>query len=433
MSLKNKNSSTYDSERGFALLQRAKYELKREFNSLVEIDFGDVFIDALFYGSLNSLAKRVENSGFCPTSYGESNGICCYGLTHYPRDTAEAATALAMNQMPHLGRKILDFSLDNIPVGQYYLPHVYRSDGSIKANTIQIDTPGHIARALLACVQNSKEVENSDLQKFENLVSIFQAIQKHHYHSEFQLFDGGNYNEQFDGGKEPLLDLFTNSAMLSGYHALVKLAKIFDKKQLETELVALANSLLVGIKCNLFDSTKGFYRSALKLNNHEFLTEDNWIVLYCQRWMPEAPQEVWQSAYRYLQKHTTLNWSERYKIVTGEHGPRNFMILGKVFAQQIGYFAEIQDKQNLKLHLEFLRETVRMPDNLYPEWWYHHYPKNLKGYYIDFLREHQNLWMPYDDNQNGDYTVDSGNCEQTAVFIQEMTKSASEIFKCFRT
>ncbi len=412
------------------LALRARLELRREFGCPAALEFGDEFLDALFYGSLKSLAQRVEENGFCPTSYGEDRGICCYGLTHYPRDTAEAAIALSFNQMPRIARKILHFSLDHIPAGQYYPPHVYRRDGSVKANTIQIDTPGHLARALLACVSASlPERDPADRHFFAQLSEMFRAVRQHHYHARYRLFDAGNYNEQFDGGAEPLLDLFTNSAMYSGYLALARLAEIFSMPAEQREFTLAASELQQGLEENLFDRERGFFRCARNLISQELVAEDNWIILYCQRWLPFAASEIWRKAYGHLSRHTALHWSEEFTLVTGEAAPRNFMMLGKVFAQQLGHFAAIGDWPRLRHHLDFLRATVRSPENLYPEWWYHHFPAELDGYYADFLRDHRGLWMPYTEDPHGDYTVDSGNCEQTAVFVQHCTAAAPVIQK----
>ena len=96
------------------------------------------------------------------------------------------------------------------------------------------------------------------------------------------------------------------------------------------------------------------------------------------------------------------------------------MLLGKFFARQLGYFAETGRASELRDGFAFLRETVRRPSNLYPEWWFHHRPRELSGYIRDFLADHRDLWCAYTEDPEGDYTVDSGNCEQTAVFLQEM-------------
>ena len=64
--------------------------------------------------------------------------------------------------------------------------------------------------------------------------------------------------------------------------------------------------------------------------------------------------------------------------------------------------------------------TVRHPENIYPEWWFHHRPADLTGYFKGFLDDYHGLWNAYAEDSDGDYTVDSGNCEQSAVFLQHM-------------
>ena len=401
-----------------ALAQRARRELRETFGIACEIDFGDTFLNALFWGSLKSLADRVDPTGFCQTSYGEENNIKCYGTSHYPRDAAEAAGVLASVGLAELGTRILRFSLEHVPEGQYYLPHVYRRDGSIRANTIQVDTPGHLARALERCVrQTGPEAGNEVL--YRQLCGICRGTWARHYHPEFQLLDAGNYNEQgFDGSRERLLDLFTNTAMHSGLAALGRVAAEFGDDRAAEEFAECAELLASGIEARLFDPECGFYRSAYSLQRGGFMPEENWIILYCRRWYAGRP-EAWENAYERLRTESAIRW-DTHTLVTGETPGRRFMLLGKFFARQLGYFAETGRASELRDGFAFLRETVRRPSNLYPEWWFHHRPRELSGYIRDFLADHRDLWCAYTEDPEGDYTVDSGNCEQTAVFLQEM-------------
>ena len=148
------------------------------------------------------------------------------------------------------------------------------------------------------------------------------------------------------------------------------------------------------------------------------MPEENWIILYCRRWYEGRP-EAWERAYAELLSDTAIRWDD-HTLVTGETPGRRFMLLGKFFAQQLGYFAGTGREAELRDGLCFLEESVRRPFNLYPEWWFHHRPEKLSGYIRDFLADHRELWCAYAEDPAGDYTVDSGNCEQTAVFLQHM-------------
>lgn len=286
-----------------AFYLRARRELAENFGLQCDIDLGTPFLNALFWGSLKSLADRVDPSGFCQTSFGEEGNIKCYGTSHYPRDAAEAAGVLASVGLTDLGLRILRFSLEHIPAGQYYLPHVYRRDGSIRANTVQVDTPGHLARALERCVRQGGPVPEAE-PLYRQLREVCRAAWRHHYHPEFRLLDAGNYNEQgFDGSSELLLDLFTNTAMHSGLAALGRVAAAFGDENSAGEFAEQAGLLAAGIEQRLFDPERGFYRSGYSLDRRGFMPEENWIILYCRRWYEGRP-EAWERAYAELLSDT---------------------------------------------------------------------------------------------------------------------------------
>ena len=172
----------------------------------LRIETSRPFIDKLFAGTLSSLVKRVRPDGFCETCFGELHNVKSYGQTHYPRDSAEAAWALADTGFVNVAMRILSFSLEHIPAGQNYLPHVYDSHGTVLYNNIQTDAFAHVARALLRCHElgaNAEEV----LRLFEKMNNLAKSLWKNHYHPEFNLLDSGNFNEQgFCGSREPILE-----------------------------------------------------------------------------------------------------------------------------------------------------------------------------------------------------------------------------------
>ncbi len=410
--------SAYNKIKTMALCRRSKLELSRFFDMDMQIDFGHEFLNSLFYGTLKSMAERVDSNGFCQTSYGEENGVKCYGHVHYPRDSAEAAYILASCGMTDIARKILSFTIDNIPSGQYYIPHVYRRDGTVHANTVQVDTPGHVGRALLRCVEVAGTDETSR-RLFEKLTAIYTGTWKQHFHPEYQLLDAGNYNEQgFDGSNEVLLDLFTNTAMYCGFNSMSSLACFFNNDHAKQMFKDQAEILAHGIENVLYDRSVGFYRTAFSVKTKRLLAENGWLMLYGQRWYP-GRESAWRCAYEKLQADTSLDW-DGFRLITGEPPQRQFMLLGKVFAQQLAHMAHSGRGSELEAGLDFMISTVRHPENIYPEWWFHHRPADLSGYFKGFLEDYHGLWNAYTEDRNGDYTVDSGNCEQSAVFLQHM-------------
>ena len=390
-------------------------ELKKYYGMNCSFDFGSAFINNLFYGTLKTIAERVDSNGFCQTSYGEDGNIKCYGHSHYPRDTAEAAWVLASCDMPELAVRILNFSLSNIPKGQYYIPHVYLRDGSIKANTVQVDTPGHIARALERCIEVLGV--NSELKKlFDKLNSIINATWEKHFHKEYNLLDGGNFNEQgFGGSSEPILDMFTNCAMFRGCLAMSSMADKFDLPRGSNVYQERAKTLDCGIEANLYDAEKQIYRIAYELKSKSWNLSENWLMLYCQRWYP-GRKECWDNAYKLLKQKTSIDCGQ-YKVITAEPPHLRFRLMGKIFGHYLGFMAQNGLQEDLQHHWQFAINTIRHPENVFPEWWFLYSPEAPGEYMEGFLRHFQGVWTPY---PTGDYTVDSGNCEQCAVFLNHM-------------
>jgi hypothetical protein len=67
--------------------------------------------------------------------------------------------------------------------------------------------------------------------------------------------------------------------------------------------------------------------------------------------------------------------------------------------------------------LDFARKTINQPVNVYPEWWYYQERTEKNDYWMRFWKKYGNVWQAWKNNPAGDYTVDSGNSEQSAVFL----------------
>jgi hypothetical protein len=404
------------------LAEISRTELRENYGLTFEIDFGDSFFNSLFWGTLKTLADRVDSSGFCYTSYGECGNIKCYGITHYPRDTAEAARVLAMVGLYDKSNAILDFTLKNIPTGQTYIPHVYNFDGSVRANTVQVDTPGIVATALGKLIE-LQGCSDSLKKKYKKLAFIFRETWKAHFQEKLNLLDAGNYNEQFSGGAKAICDIFTNSAFYAGLIVMKAAAKALGDHEAVEENEEKIYKLTQGIEQNLFDEEQGYYRSFIDpdgLENGGL----NWHCFYCSRWYPMNSQ-VMETTFEILRKKTTISVSE-FNIISCEMN-QNHEILGKIFGRLIGYLAKTRKIDLLREHLEFARRTIRKPANIFPEWWYLTEQKNPSEYWKGFWTKNKDIWRPYDQYPEGDCTVDSGNCEQSSVFLAHMLEDISGI------
>jgi hypothetical protein len=398
----------------FAELDRS--ELEEYYGLKMVVDFGDDFFNALIYGTLKTLIERVDSSGFCQTSFGEQNNVRCYGQTHYPRDTAEAARVLANWGLVEYAIRILDFTLRNKPKDQYYLPHVYRPDGTIKANTIQIDTPAHVILALARCVEIVGPADHL-YTMFYQLNDIVDGSWQHHYHSDWQLLDAGNYNEQIPG-KGIICDLFTSCAFVSALEQMVKLAQRFHRTDLIDKYQSRLELLAAGIEKHLFDHKHEMYLLKKDFPDGEVSRAVNWVNLYVHRWYAGQPQG-WDNIYEELKRDTSIDW-DGINVISGS--PMREGILGKHLGFLLAYLAKTGRFQLLSEHLQFTKQTIVKPSNVYPEWWYYQEPDPMEKYWIDFWQKYGTTWQSYRTNPQGDYTVDSGNCEQSAVFLHHCVK-----------
>jgi hypothetical protein len=395
------------------LTATARDELTRDFGMSIAVDFGDDFWNALFYGTLKTFTDRVDSSGFCHTSYGEEHNVKSYGRTHYPRDTAEAARALADCGFVDIARRIIEFTLNHIPKGQYYVPHVYNADGSVHANTIQIDTPAHIAHAIKRCLELTGPTESLRCL-WDRLDKVMTETWAHHFHADLNLLDAGNYNEQgFGGSSEPICDLFTNASMVSAMRAMTWMAERFG----ETAKIATyrdhATCLAKGLSSTLYDSARKTYYVKHDLNTGRKTNEIHWMSLYAARWYPDNPQ-AWEYAFEFLRERTTLKW-DRWNVITSYADKH--VVGGKKFAWTLAYLARTGRFSALSEHLDFCRGTIRRPVNIYPEQWLYSYPNPMVEFHKWFFSYFKDVWTPYSENPEGDYTIDSGNCEQAAVFL----------------
>jgi hypothetical protein len=391
-------------------------ELTESLGLTMGVDVGDAFLNTLFHGTLKTFVERVDSSGFSHTSFGEENGVKCYGHVHYPRDADSVARVLASCGFVDRATRILGFTLRNIPAGQYYIPHVYRPDASIKANTIQVDTPAHTALALARCVELAGPTEPLR-ELFVTLRTVLDGTWAHHWHEDWRLLDAGNYNEQLDDN-ETTCDLFTNCAMAAAMNRFARTATTFGEHGIASRCMERASMLESGIEEKLFDREQGIYRMQRNIASGEWGEAFKWINLYCERWYPGRPQ-AWDNALAKLQRETLMVW-DGYEIISGY--PSRDQILGKAFGHMLGYLGRTGRFIQLSHYLDFAKATIRRPSHVYPEGWLYDWPDQPSEYLAGFQARFGTTWQPYARNPNGDYTLDSGNAEQCAAFMEHFVQ-----------
>ena len=377
-------------------------------------DFGDKFLNNLFYGTLETLIDRVNSKGFCEVCWGEESGAKRYGIVHYTRDACECALALISCGIFPVAKRILDFTLRNLPDNQSYFPQTYNSDGSPADNfTIATDRTGHVIRGCYYYLRYTRDI--NFIEKHFNVLARMTNYLKKYYHPSLHLVDSGNYNEQLDGSREPLCDLYTNCSILNGYRLMGKLSSMVGKKDIAEDCKEMAEKIKTGIEKNL----KGeYYFTGIRLNK-ERLPFAGWINMMPLEWYEDCDKKALENAYKLNMEKTTIKW-EQYKIPSGltdDYYCGKTHIAGKVLGYFTGYMAETGRLRQLQEMMNFIKEFTVKPKNIYPEnWWY----CRMKDYKMDkFLRK---WWTPYIEDPNGDYTIDSGNCEQDSCWLFDFLK-----------
>ena len=371
------------------------------------------FMKSLFAGTLQTLHDRVLESGFCHTSFGECGDVRCYGNSHYPRDAAECARALALTGAPETALRILQFNMELVGERRY-VPHVAAADKSIIHDNIQTDTLAHNVLALEACFNAGAE-ESELAALYQRMTQLARWLWEDHFHSSHDLLDSGNYNEQgFHGSREPLLDMFSNASCFAMYEALARLAEQIGTAAERTEFAACSARLADGIETHLRDREWNIYRPAVRLSG-EFEFPLNWLSFYPVRWY--APDLTpYCNVLDLLWENSCNDWYG-LQIPSCEEPGHTYRTMGKVMAVLLSFTARFGQKERLETLLDFIEKTVRKPENIWPEYWFHHDPPDDE-YHRWFFSEYK-AWTPFVANPDGDHTVDSGNCEQSAVFIAE--------------
>ncbi len=385
---------------------------------------GDLHFDTVFLGTLQSFFDRLDTSGFCPTSFGEEGLYTAYGIVDYARDSAEAALALAEMGRPDLTDKILSFNLDHIPAGQYWVPHIYWKNGTVAINNIQVDTLAHQTLALQEAVALDGATPLRH-RLFRILANLFHQTEIKHFHSEIHLFEAGNYNETgFEGSSDKLVEIYTNSVMEAGYRAMAWMSGMFNEGSNE-KYTDFEQTLSASIEEHFAGEPAQGYWVGMQWPSCEKIEMLYWLPLLSQHWHKGKITDR-EMLWRQLVEKTSISW-DGMRVVTCEPPRDQYKLTGKIFASQLAYMAETGRYHELEELINFASRTISHPLNLFPEWWFHHRPENPRGCYTASIENTSAFYESYCDNPNGDYTYDSGNCEQCAFFLHDVWNSLAGI------
>jgi len=131
--------------------------------------------------------------------------------------------------------------------------------------------------------------------------------------------------------------------------------------------------------------------------------------------VPECDRSALAATYRELVRRTEADFG-RYRITLG-YPPPNYELLGKFAGWTLGYTARTGRMNELETLLNFVSEYTRKPRDLWPECWL------LKADWLDRTDPHRDMpWVNFTNDPDGDYTMDSGNCEQLVLSMEHLVR-----------
>ena len=239
------------------------------------------------------------------------------------------------------------------------------------------------------------------------------------------MFDAGNYNEAgFEGSSEALVEIYTNGIMEAGYRAMSWMAENFGESE-SIRYAEFARTLEESIEGHFAGEPGQGYWNGIKWPTCEKIEMLNWLPLLARHWHKGNPADM-DKLWGQLKEKTSIDWGGM-RVVTCEVPRDQYKLVGRIYASQMAFFVETGRLNELKSLIEFASKTITHPLNLFPEWWFHHRPENPRGCLKASIEHHSGFYESYCDNPDGDYTYDSGNCEQCACFLHDVWSSLAGI------
>jgi hypothetical protein len=384
----------------------------------VILSLGRGGLDTLMRGTVVSMGDRVLENGALVESFGEVGrgyryeGVFCRSVGEYIWPAAAFGRA-------DLGEKVLRFMLSHIPWGQVYVPHTFGYDGRLMGNCLQVDSIGHAFYGMyhlwlftgeLSLFKEYKKFFDDWLQTLTWLVL-----------PEFNLVHSGNMNENIDGSAGTMCELFTNATILYGLRSLdILMEAVGDSKRGK-----ICRDLAVRIKDGIETHLKygrpemyqvGFWvdedRTKKPVPDHYF----KWLNTYSLRFFPDCDQAALANTHEELVRRSLARFGN-YEVPMG-YSPPEYSLIGKYAGWYLGYTAQTGRMKDLETMLRFVSEYTKKPCDIWPEGWL------LKG--CEWVKNescHREAgWTTFEDNPDGDYTMDSGNAEQLILSMEHIVR-----------
>ncbi len=384
----------------------------------IKLSLGHRGLDTLVQGSVLSMADRVLENGALVESFGEVGGgyryegVFCRSVGEYVRPAAAFGRA-------DLAEKVLRFMLSHIPWGQVYVPHTFGYDGRLLGNCMQVDSIGHAFYGMYHLWLYTGEL--SLFKEYKKFFDDWLQCLTWLILPEFNLVHSGNMNENVDGSAETMCELFTNTTILYGCRCLEKLMEAAGDSRRAKICRELAGRIQEGIETHLKYGRPEMYqvgfwvdeeRKKKPVPDHYF----KWLNTYSLRFYPDCDSAALENTHQELVRRSLARFGD-YEIPMG-YWPPEYSLIGKYAGWYLGYTAQTGRMKELATMLRFISEYTKKPCDMWPEAW------TLKD--SDWVKReacHRDFgWTTYEDDPDGDYTMDSGNAEQLILSMEHLSR-----------
>ncbi len=419
----------FDCERSVAALQDQDlfYEpeacqkfLKSEFGLVFET--GNEAFDRLIRSTILLQHDRVNAEGHIYESVGEINGASRYSSLMFPRTVGEAAYPMCAMGMADEVIRFYKYLLDSVPESDEYWPHTIRPGKQIASRHVQVDISADLIYGFVHLWLFTGDEALVD-RFFPMLDQRAKTIMERHFHEQFGLVDSGNYNEQYGGTKETLCEIFTNMVTLKAYEMMAYMLETLGRDEPARWYRDYADKIKKGITTYLVDKDHGGFYSGFYLASGEKVPT-NWSCCYATRYHDWVDADLIEQTYDRVLR-SSMGSFKGYEIWFG--GGRQMETTAKCTGWRCGYLASEGRFLELNEELDFLADCTVQPKDIVGEHYRVAGPREFPYVRFGGQLDRQYYWVGYRDEPDGDYTVDSGNGEQTIMFLEDLIRKVAGV------
>lgn len=388
--------------------------LKSEFGLVLET--GNDSFDRLIRSTMLLQHDRVNPAGHLYESVGEINGASRYSSLMYPRTVGEAVYPMCAMGMTNDVIRFYDYMYKVVPAESPYWPHTMRP-GAVASTNVQVDISADVLCGFvyLWLFTGDEALVN---RFFPMLDKRAKLIMERHFHEKSGLVDSGNYNEQYGGTKETLCEIFTNMITLKAYELAAYMLQQLGRDQEAEWYRDYAVKIKKGIQTYLTDKeTGGFYAGFYLASGKKIPTD--WSCSYATRYHDWVDESTADKTYNLVLRNSMGSFLGR-EVWFG--GGRIMETTTKCTGWRCGYLADTGRLLELNEELRFLADFTVQPKDILAE---HYRISGEREYpYVRFggKLDRRYYWVGYRNEPNGDYTIDSGNGEQTVMFLEDFIR-----------